>query len=214
MKKEGIILIGGGGHCRSVIDVIQASGHYEIKGILDLPGLVGEEILGHKIIGTDEHIPKYAEQEGNFLISMGQIRDNNVRKKVFSLVEKSGGHLCKIISPRAYVSPYSEIGKGTWIGHDAVINAGARIGMNCIVNSKCLVEHDAIIGEHTHLSTGAIVNGECRIGTDCFIGSLAMVSNNVTIGDRCVIGAASAVFENVEDDMVVSGSRNIRLDAR
>jgi FlaA1/EpsC-like NDP-sugar epimerase len=45
MSKEKIILVGGGGHCRSVIDVIETENRYEIVGILDKPELVGQTFL-------------------------------------------------------------------------------------------------------------------------------------------------------------------------
>lgn len=43
-----IILIGGGGHCKSVIEAAESSGR-AIAGILDMAENVGHEILGCKI---------------------------------------------------------------------------------------------------------------------------------------------------------------------
>ena len=66
--RENIILVGGGGHCKSCIDVIEQEGKYEIKGILDLPEKKGQNILAYKIIGNDDDISDYAKQGYNFLI--------------------------------------------------------------------------------------------------------------------------------------------------
>lgn len=214
MKKEGIILIGGGGHCRSVIDVITLGDQFEIIGILDRPDLVGEKVLGYEMIGTDDDIPKFAQSVGNFIVTIGQIKDNSKRKNAFARVEQAGGKLKTIISPKAHVSAYAQIGAGTLVGHNAVVNAGARVGVNCILNSNCLIEHDSIIGDNCHISTTAVVNGECRIGQDSFVGSGAMIANNVNIGTRCIIGASSAILQDMEDDLIVTGPRSTQIRKR
>ena len=40
MNQKNLILIGGGGHCKSVIDVAESAG-YNILGILGMPEEVG-----------------------------------------------------------------------------------------------------------------------------------------------------------------------------
>ena len=56
--KEKIILIGGGGHCKSCIDVIVQEGKYRIAGIVDLPEKLHQKILGYEIISTDDDMPR------------------------------------------------------------------------------------------------------------------------------------------------------------
>ena len=51
-----IILIGGGGHCKSVIDVIEQESKYKIAGIIDKKELIGKDVLGYKIIGSDDDL--------------------------------------------------------------------------------------------------------------------------------------------------------------
>ena len=48
MKKE-ILLIGGGGHCKSCIDIIEQDESFKIIGIIDRKKLIGKSILGYKI---------------------------------------------------------------------------------------------------------------------------------------------------------------------
>jgi hypothetical protein len=60
MKKD-IILIGGGGHCHSCIDVIEAEGKYRILGVLELPELVGSKIMDYEVMGTDDDIARLQE---------------------------------------------------------------------------------------------------------------------------------------------------------
>ncbi len=196
MKKE-IILIGGGGHCRSCIDVIEQQNVYKILGILDIEEKIGCTISGYKIVGTDENISKYAKLGFDFLITIGQIHSSEKRRKIYSVLREMQLKLAVIVSPISYTSQKAQIGDGTIIHHHALVNAGARIGTNCIINSKSLVEHDAVIEDHCHVSTGAVINGGTTIGKGCFVGSNATVKNGVHVGENCVIGAGVKVMENL-----------------
>ena len=155
--KRPLILIGGGGHCKSVIEVAESAG-YEIKGILDMPDEVGKEVLpGHKVIGTDDEIPQYVE-ECDFIITVGFIKNPLLRIKLYNKVKAAGGRLATIIASTAHVSKYAELGEGTVIMHQAFVNAGAKIGDNCIINTFVNIEHDAEVGNQCHISTGTMVN--------------------------------------------------------
>jgi len=50
-NKPSILLIGGGGHCKSCIDVIEQKGRFAIAGIVDKPASVGGRILDYPVIG-------------------------------------------------------------------------------------------------------------------------------------------------------------------
>ncbi len=199
MDKENIILVGGGGHCRSCIDVIEAENKYKITGILDIPKKVGASILNYKIIGADEDIPGLVKEYSNFLVTIGQIKSAKIRIRIFDILKGLGAKLPVIISPKTHISEYAAIGDGSIIMHATLINANAIIGENCIINSKALIEHDAIIGSNTHISTGAIVNGECSIGNNCFIGSGAIIANNITITNNVIVGAGSFVGKDIDE---------------
>ncbi len=172
--KPKILLIGGGGHCKSVIDVIEQEGKYEIAGILDNKELVGQKILGYEFIGTDADIGKFVKEGYVFLITVGQIESSSIRKKLFALLSKNSAMLVTVISPRAYISKHADIGKGTIVMHDALVNTSASIGENCIINSKALIEHDAVIEDFCHISTSAVINGGVKVKEGTFFGSNAV----------------------------------------
>lgn len=195
--KTKLILIGGGGHCKVCIDVIEQTGQFEIVGILDLPELVGTSVLDYQVIGTDQNISKYVELGYSFLITVGQIKSAVLKEKLFHILKENKAVIATIIAPSAHISQYSKIGVGTIVMHHVIINAGVKIGDNCILNNKCDIEHDSVIGNHTHISTGAIINGDCKIGNGVFIGSNATIANQITIEDKAVIGAGSVVIKNI-----------------
>ena len=194
---EKIILIGGGGHCKSCIDVIEQEGIYEIVGIVDVKEKVGTKILGYSVMGTDDDLENLSNEYDYFLITLGQIKSADLRIKLFNKIKDLGKDLPVIISPRAYVSKHAEVEEGTIILHDVVVNAEVSIGKNCIINTKSLIEHDTQIGNHCHVSTAAVVNGECKVGNEVFIGSNATVFHSITVADKVTVGAGSVVKDNL-----------------
>lgn len=196
--KQPIILIGGGGHCISSVDVIEQTGLYEIIGILDKPEKADQKVLGYSIIGTDNDIDRLVKECPNFLITVGQIKSSVSREVIFEQIKLAGGNLPVIISPTAQVSRYSKIGEGTIVMHQVLINANANIGKCCILNSKSLIEHEAFVGDFCHISTGAVVNGQVHLGNHCFAGSNSVVMNNIHITDDTIIGAGSIVSRDIE----------------
>ena len=203
--KRPLILIGGGGHCKSVIEVAESAG-YEIKGILDMPDEVGKEVLpGHKVIGTDDEIPQYVE-ECDFVITVGFIKNPALRIKLYNKVKAVGGRLATIIASTAHVSKYAELGEGTVIMHHAFVNAGAKIGDNCIINTFVNIEHDAEVGNQCHISTGTMVNGECKIGENCFIGSQSVCANCIEIASDIIVGAGSVVRKSIRVKGIYAGN--------
>jgi sugar O-acyltransferase (sialic acid O-acetyltransferase NeuD family) len=193
---QNLILIGGGGHCKSCIDVIEQSGIYQIAGIVDLPGKLHQKNLGYKIIATDDDLPRLVNEYENFLITLGQIKSPEKRIRIFQTLKDLGAKLPVIISPLVYVSEHARIAEGTIVMHHALINAGAQIGKNCIINSKALVEHDAIIGDHCHIATGAIINGGVKVGPGTFFGSNAVSKEYIEIGENTVIGCGAKITKN------------------
>lgn len=198
MNKEEIILIGGGGHCKAVIDVIEEERKYKIAGIVDLREKIGQKILGYEIIATDDDLPKLTNEYKNFFITIGQIQSAELRIIIFNLLKEYNITLPIIISPYAYVSKHSKIGEGTVIMHHAIINANSSIGKNCIINNQALIEHDAVIKDNCHISTGSKVNGKTVVGNNCFLGSNTVLSNNLSISNNCIIGAGSVVLKTID----------------
>lgn len=200
---KDLILIGGGGHCKACIDVIESTGEYRILGILDKQELIGNKVLSYEIIGTDADMVKF--KDCSFLLTIGHIKENQIRRRLYQQIEETGLDLATIISPRAYVAGSAKIGKGTIVMHDALINAGVVIGENCIINTKSLIEHESEIGDFCHISTGAILNGNCMLGSDVFVGSHATIANGVNIIEKTVVGAGALVLGDIKESGIYVG---------
>ena len=197
MVKQNLILIGGGGHCKSCIDVIEEGKQFIIKGIIDKPQKLYEKVFTYQVIGNDNDIENISKQYNHFFIAIGYVKISSLRKKLFSKIKLLDLICPKIISPNAYVSKHAFIDEGTIVMHQAVVNAGAKIGKNCIINTGSIIEHDVIIHDHCHVAPGVIINGETKIGEGAFIGSNSVCRQNITIGENCFIPFNSMVKTNI-----------------
>lgn len=198
-----IILIGGGGHCKSVIDAALGSGR-RIAGIIDVPEAVGQCVLGIPVIGTDDDIAKYADDH-EFIVTVGFIADCSVRRRLVAKVAAVGGRFATVFAADAYVSPFASIGDGTVVLHKALVNADARIGMNCIVNTGAIIEHDVVVLDLCHISTGARINGGCKLGQEVFVGSGSVVNQCTDICNGAIIASSSLVNRHIAEPGIYAG---------
>ena len=220
--KDDLILIGGGGHCRSCIDVIEAEGRFAIRGIVDANTDLDRSILNYDLLGGEESIERLSKSCRHFLIAVGQIKEWKPRVRLYHYLKSLHVTMPTIISPFAHVSQYAAVDEGTIVMHQALVNSGADVGKNCIVNSKSLVEHDAIIEDHCHISTAAVINGGATIRTCSFVGSNAVIREGIEVGDNCIIGAGMVVMQSVPSGSLLKvhessprrrGARRLDADA-
>lgn len=196
-RKKSILLIGAGGHSHSCIDVIEATKKYRIVGLVGKEDEIGNKVNGYEVIGSDIQLQELSNEYQNAHISIGQIGDFRTRSKAFKNAESLGFELPSIISPKAYVSTNSVIGKGSIVMHGVVINSGVTIGRNCIMNTNALIEHDVEIGNNCHISTGVIINGDVIIGEETFVGSGSVIKQSLTISNQVFIGMHERVISNI-----------------
>ncbi len=193
MRKK-LILVGGGGHCKSCIEVIESCDKFEISGILDK--IICKTVLGYPIIGNDDLIPNLIKEGYEFLITVGQTKSPAIRVKLYDFIKNNGGKLATIIAKTAIVSKHNQIGEGTIIMHGAFVNAECSIGNNCIINSRAVLEHEVKIGNHCHISVNTVLNGNVKVNEKTFIGSCAVVNEGVEIPANSVVGANSTVIDS------------------
>ncbi len=203
--KVKLILIGGGGHCKSVIEAISFDKNIDIIGILDHQN-IHSKIMNVPIIGNDDMLYELVNQQYQYLITLGNIGKPDLRIKLFENFKQKNLKLATVISPTAIVSETSKIEEGSIIMQCAIVNAEAKIGKNCIINTGALIEHESIIGNHVHIATNATINGQCKIGNNCFIGSGSIIGNNITIADNTIIGAGSVVIKSISEQGTYYGN--------
>lgn len=209
-----LILIGGGGHCKSVIEAAESSGQWKIAGILDTADKVGTTVLGYPVIGTDNDIPALAaaQPDTRFIITVGHIKTAEIRRRIAARVMAAEGEFATIVASTAHVSRHAVLGAGTVVLHGAMVNAGATIGEGCIINTLANIEHDATVGDYCHISTGAMVNGDCRIAPGVFLGSQSVLLNGISISaPDSIIAAGSFVRKTLKEPGIYAGNPAILM---
>ncbi|MEQ8314080.1 MAG: acetyltransferase [Gammaproteobacteria bacterium] len=202
-----VVLIGGGGHCKSVIDVIESQNQLQVAGIVHATSESNVAVLSYPPLGCDDDLAQILGEIPNALITVGQIKSANPRIRLFEKVKELSGFLPVLVSENAYVSNHAEIGEGTVVLHFAMINVNVKVGSNCIINSRAHIEHDVNVAPHCHISTGAILNGGVSVGEGTFIGSGCIVRESVTIGSACIVGAGSVITRDVPGGSLINAGK-------
>ena len=202
---QPIILLGGGRHCKVVLDLILQIGEYTVTGISDIPEKMGSLVIdGFHINVMDKSLTLKPGEICYAFVTHGE--NLGVRKRLYEQAESREYIFPVLKSPHAYISPYSSIGKGTLIVQKSSVNPSTVIGVNVIINTSSIVEHDCVIGDHSHLGPGAVLCGGVNVGHSTFIGASSVVNPNVTIGDNVLIGSGTVVIKDVPDNVVVVGN--------
>ncbi|OKP85813.1 serine acetyltransferase [Paenibacillus helianthi] len=206
MNKK-ILLVGGGGHCKSVLDSLLRLNMYSDIGIIDVQKNVGKNIMGISVIGCDNDLERlFAEGYTCAFVTLGSIGSPAHRIRLFHHIEDVGFQIPVIIDPSAIVSCDAQIGAGVFIGKHAIINAGSVIDTGTIINSGAIIEHDCVIGNFAHIASGVVLSGGVQIGENTHIGANTVIRQQLMIGSDTTIGIGSVVVTNIKNQVVAYGN--------
>lgn len=189
MAKD-VILVGAGGHAKVIADIIRASGD-SVAGYYDDFVPKGTKIQSAEVLGTIDDISDKSGDE-EYILAIGS---NTLRKQIAERL----GYLpfYTAIHPSACIGSGVSIGAGSCVMPFAVLNAGAKAGRHCILNTHSVLEHESCLGDFVHLAPGSMLCGNVSVGSGSMIGASASVKNNVAIAPDCVIGAGAVVVKNI-----------------
>lgn len=191
--KKNVIIIGASGHGKVIADIVIKSGDL-IKGFLDDNKEKGGLFCDYPVLGTVLEFSKF-KNNCEFIIAIG---NSDIRKKISVICKDVKWYTA--IHPQSIISSIDvNIGEGTVIMANAVLNSGVNIGKHCIINTSSVVEHDNIIKNFTHISVGTSLAGNVIVGENTWIGIGATVKNNIKICDNCMIGAGAVVVKDITE---------------
>ena len=203
--KGKILLIGGGGHCKSVLDSIMSLNEYSEIGIIDIT--FDASALGVPVIGNDSDLKDlFLSGWKAAFITVGSVGSTKKRHDICEMLKAIGFDIPIVIDPSACVSKKAIIGEGTFIGKNAVVNADCKVGSFAIINSGSVVEHDCCVGDYSHISPGAVLCGQVSVGSDTHIGAGSVVKQGLTVGDNSMIGIGSVVVNSIPDNVKAFGN--------
>lgn len=196
-----ILLIGGGGHCKSVLDTLYRTSVYDDIGIVDIAQPYTTKVLNTEIVGEDKDLPILYERGYRYaFVTIGSIGNPVVRIRLYKYLLKLGFQIPNIIDPSAVISDYIKLGNGNFIGKNVVVNADTVIGNGTIINTAATIEHDCKIGSFSHLAPKAVLCGSVSLGENVHIGTNTAVIQNVNIVDNVIVGAGSIVVRSILEE--------------
>ncbi len=191
MNKQ-VIVIGASGHGKVVADIVRRSGD-TLLGFLDDNEMLPTEVAGISVLGKVEDYAKYPE--ASFVIGIG---NSFVREKIARQLRDV--HWYTAIHPSAVISALdTQIGVGSVVMANAVVNPSSHIGEHCIINTSAVVEHDNHVENFAHISVGAKLGGTVSVGAHTWVGIGSTIINNITICGHCTIGAGAVVIHDIKE---------------
>ena len=201
---SALIVYGGGGHGKSVIDLIRSLRIYRIHGIVDDGLNRDQSVLGVPVLGGSEILPDlHAKGVRQAVNAVGGIGDITSRIKVFQLLAEHGFVCPIVIHPSAVVEPSSIVSPGVQIFPQSYVGSDAQLGFGTIINTRAVVSHDCYVDDYANISPGALLAGGVNIGKGSLVGMGVTVNLGVRIGDNTRIGNSAVVKEDVPENGIV-----------
>jgi len=202
--ETAVVIYGGGGHGKSLIELINAMGTYQIIGVIDDGFPVGTKILGYPVLGDNQVLPALFNLGVQHAINaIGGIDNLNSRIEAFNRLREAGFTCPVVTHPTAFVEKSATIEPGTQIFAHAYVGSDALINFGCIINTGAIVSHDCVLGKYVNLSPGATLAGRVQLADSVLVGMQATVNINVVIGTRVRIGNGATVKAAVPEGGIV-----------
>ena len=206
MNKK-ILLIGGGGHCKSVLDSLISLNEYSEIGIIDTIEKKNQNIFGIPIVGNDDDLERLFSNGYEYaFITIGSTGNPSIRIRVYEKLLTIGFKIPNIVDQSAIVSSNTKLEEGIFIGKQCIVNASSYIKKCAIINSGSIIEHDCEIGAFAHIAPGVVLSGGVKVGENTHIGSNSTVKQSVQIGEDVLIGLGSVVTKNINNKVIAYGN--------
>lgn len=197
-----LLIVGDGGHGKTVYDAALETKKYDKISFL-VNYSPNEKLDGVEYYLESEYL--MSELINNYKNLIVAIGDNRIRLEKSLYYKENGFNLATIIHPTAFVSKFSTIKEGSYIGPNSVVNSFSKVGFACIINTGSIVEHECILGNGVHLSPNVSMGGKTIIGNLTWICVGSCIADKIIIGKEVIVAAGSSVIRNVNDNVMVAG---------
>jgi acetyltransferase EpsM len=203
-RQSSLLIYGGGGHGKSVIELVQVLGTYAIAGVVDDGLPQGSEVMGLPVLGGVQILEEYFSKGIRLAVNaVGGIGEIGVRVRIFEDLRKVGFGFPTLIHPTAMVEASARLSPGVQVFPHAYVGTLARIGFGVLLNTGAIVSHDCQIGDYTGLAPGALLAGEVKVGEKVQIGMGVTINLGLSIGNEALIGNSAIVKGDVQAGAVV-----------
>jgi sugar O-acyltransferase (sialic acid O-acetyltransferase NeuD family) len=199
-----IIIYGGGGHGKTLVDLLRSLGIYRIAGFVDDGIPAGNQIMGLPVLGGSDFLPQLYDQGVELAINaIGGISNLGIRLRAFQNLAEAGYGCPTVVHPSAVVEESAVLEEGVQVFSHAYIGSESRVGFGCIVNTGAIVSHDCRLGDYANVSPGAMLAGEVRLGSRVLVGMGVTIYLQVKVGAGARIGNGATIKEDVPENWIV-----------
>lgn len=201
---HSVIIYGGGGHGKAVIDLVRSLGTFDIIGVIDDGISKGEEVLGVPVLGSKGELGGLQEKGIRLALNaVGGVGDVHSRVEVFRRLVKAGFAFPSLIHPTAFVEPSVKLESGVQVFPHAYIGSDSEVGFGCIVNTAAVVSHDCTLSPYVNIAPGALLAGGVTIGEGVLVGMGATLNLHVAVGPNARIGNSAVIKDDVPAGQIV-----------
>lgn len=190
MAKTRLLVVGAGGHGRSVVEAAELSGQFEVVGFLDDALQANKLVLGVPVLGPVATMSKHQAVADQAIVAVG---NNAVREKLMMQLKVVGFTWATVVHPRATVSPTSVIGAGVAVMAGAIVGTEASLGAGAIVNCGAVVDHHATVEDYGHLGVNASMAGGTLLGRGAWMQAGAALGYGVAVPSGVTLAPGEAV---------------------
>lgn len=189
-----LLIVGAGGHGRSVAEAALATGNFDTLGFVDDAAQTVTQVWDYPVWGTTSNLTRYRIHADVAIVALG---NNALREKLCEQLQAAGFELATIIHPSAIVSPRAKIGTATVIMAGAIVGTEACLGKGVIINSGAIVDHHAQVHDYGHLGVNACVAGGAVLGRGAWIQAGSALGYGVKVVANTVLLPGTALPKTV-----------------
>ena len=201
---QALLIYGGGGHGKALIDLVRSLGTYHLVGVLDDGMPAGDTVMGLPVLGGRQALPALYQQGVRLAVNaVGGIGNIAVRLQVFEILAQAGFACPSLVHPTAWIEPSASLAAGVQVFPHAYVGSEVRVGYGAIVNTGAIVSHECVLGDYVNISPGAILAGRVQVGERVLVGMGVTVNLQVQIGAGARLGNSATVKADVPPGGIV-----------
>lgn len=207
IARDRLVIWGASDQCRVNYPILKYSGCRLEALIDDTPGkrspFEGVPIYAGEA-GLDDFLGKSRAGDFGFVIAIGNPY-GHVRMMLHGLMKNKGFIPVSFADQSALICNTVVYGDGLQVMPAAIVHNDVKIGTQCIINTRALVEHDCVLEDGVEIGPGAVLCGRVHVGKNTWIGANATIRPRVTIGENTIIGAGAVVVTDIPNNVVAVG---------
>lgn len=204
---EGVLLLGAGGHASVLLEILIEQKINIIGYVSPIAAANQKLFLNLHWFKNDEDILQFDNSMIKLVNGIGSLPGNTIRADLYRKYKNLGYSFETLISKKADVSKYACLEEGVQVMRGAIVQTGASIGYNSIVNTGAIIDHDCSIGSNNHIAPGATISGQVTSSSNVHFGTGSSVIQSIDINENAVIGAGAIITKNVDKNTICFPAR-------